>query len=377
MKQRLKNTFNLPFGLTVAALLLFGFLALYSASTVESFKNFGNTTYYVQHQFLYGGLIGLVAMIAASRIPYRYWQKYLPLLLVVSLILLVLVKVNGIGLRFGGADRWISLLGFTFQPSELAKLVVVLYLATWLDKKASQIDDFYYGLLPAFSIVLLFCALILWQPDFGTMSVVLGTAAIMFFASGINLRHMGMGALAGGLIMSLVVILEPYRAQRLWAFLNHHADLKGSSYQINQALLAIGSGGLFGYGYGLSRQKHNYLPEVLNDSIFAVVAEELGFLRAVLVLALFGILVYQGYKISKNAPDRFGQLTALGITIWFGLQAVINIAAMLRLIPLTGIPLPFFSYGSSALIVNMLALGIMFNISNTSHAINRSYGKQI
>jgi cell division protein FtsW len=377
MKQRLKNTFNLPFGLTVAALLLFGFLALYSASTVESFKNFGNTTYYVQHQFLYGGLIGLVAMIAASRIPYRYWQKYLPLLLVVSLILLVLVKVNGIGVRFGGADRWISLFGFTFQPSELAKLVVVLYLATWLDKKASQIDDFYYGLLPAFSIVLLFCALILWQPDFGTMSVVLGTAAIMFFASGINLRHMGMGALAGGLIMSLVVILEPYRAQRLWAFLNHHADLKGSSYQINQALLAIGSGGLFGYGYGLSRQKHNYLPEVLNDSIFAVVAEELGFLRAVLVLALFGILVYQGYKISKNAPDRFGQLTALGITIWFGLQAVINIAAMLRLIPLTGIPLPFFSYGSSALIVNMLALGIMFNISNTSHAINRSYGKQI
>jgi cell division protein FtsW len=177
--------------------------------------------------------------------------------------------------------------------------------------------------------------------------------------------------------MSLVVILEPYRAQRLWAFLNHHADLKGSSYQINQALLAIGSGGLFGYGYGLSRQKHNYLPEVLNDSIFAVVAEELGFLRAVLVLALFGILVYQGYKISKNAPDRFGQLTALGITIWFGLQAIINIAAMLRLIPLTGIPLPFFSYGSSALIVNMLALGIMFNISNTSHAINRSYGKQI
>lgn len=351
----------------VLALLVYGLAVLYSASTVQSFTNFSNTSYYIVHQLVYGALIGLAAMYICSKIHYRLWQKYLPVLIFLSLFLLLLVKIPGLGFASGGATRWIRLGPITFQPAELAKLVVILYLASWVDKKRASLQDFYYGLLPTFMIVGLFAALILWQPDFGTMLVLLAVSFCMLFAAGISWKYFFYTGLAGAAALYLFIKIEPYRANRLTTFFNTALDPKGISYQINQALLAVGSGGWWGFGYGMSRQKHNYLPAVLNDSIFAVFSEELGFFRAVIALLLFIGFALKGLQISKNAPDMFGKMLALGITCWITLQAFINIAAILNLLPLTGIPLPFFSYGSTALIANLAAVGILLNISRYSH----------
>ncbi len=259
----------------------------------------------------------------------------------------------------------------TFQPAELSKLVIILYLASWVEKKQETINNFYYGLLPSLCIVGLFAALILWQPDFGTMLVLLLVAFCMLFAAGINWKYFFYAFVGGFLSLYTFIKIEPYRVRRLATFFNPSIDPKGISYQINQAMLAIGSGGLWGFGYGMSRQKHSYLPAVLNDSIFAVFSEELGFVRVLAAIILFALLALKGFQIAKRAPDGFGKMVALGITSWITFQACINIAAILSLLPLTGIPLPFFSYGSTALISNLAAVGILLNISKFSHASSK------
>ena len=349
--------------LIVFALLSFGLAVLYSASTVNSFNNFGNTTYYILHQLTYGAGIGLVVMYILSKIDYHVWQKYLPLLIFASLLLLALVKVPGLSFSSGGATRWINIGPIIFQPAELAKLVIIFYLASWVDKKRASLNDFYFGLLPSLLIVGLFALLILWQPDLGTMLVLLLVAFFMLLVAGIPWKYVIYSAIGGFLSIYALIKIEPYRVRRLATFFDSSLDPKGISYQINQALLAIGSGGWWGFGYGLSRQKHNYLPEVMTDSIFAVLSEELGFIRALGVIILFGFFLAKGVQIAKNAPDTFGRMTAFGITAWITLQATINIGAIAGLLPLTGIPLPFFSYGSSALIANLAAVGILLNIS--------------
>ena len=351
------------------ALLAYGLIVLYSASTVQSFVNFGNTSYYIVHQVIYGALVGLVAMYICSRIDYHFWQKILPVLILLSLFLLMLVKIPGLGFASGGASRWIRLGPFSFQPAELAKLVIILYLASWVDRKRDQLNDFYYGLLPSLCIIVLFALLILWQPDFGTMLVLLLVSFFMLIAAGIDWKYFFWSAVGGALMLYLVIKIEPYRVKRLTTFFNPGLDPKGISYQINQALLAIGSGSIWGFGYGLSRQKHNYLPEVMNDSIFAVMAEELGFFRVLIALVLFALFALKGYAIAKNAPDTFGRMVAFGITSWIAIQALINIGAIVNLLPLTGIPLPFFSYGSTALIANLGAIGILLNISRYGHKV--------
>jgi cell division protein FtsW len=365
-KQNLK--IDRTFLFITLALLLYGLTVLYSASSVQSFNDFGNTSYYIVHQVLYGALIGLIAMYICAKMDYHIWQKYLPFLIFLSLFLLILVKIPGLGFASGGAARWVRLGPITFQPAELAKLVIILYLASWVGKKRGVLNDFYYGILPLLFIIILFGGLILWQPDFGTMLVLVLVSFFMLFAAGINWKYFFYSFIAGVLALYAFIKIEPYRVKRLATFLNPALDPKGISYQINQALLAIGSGGLWGFGYGLSRQKHNYLPAVLNDSIFAVFAEELGFFRVLIALALFVFFALKGFKIAKNAPDTFGKMVALGITSWITLQALINIAAILNLLPLTGIPLPFFSYGSTALIANLAAVGIVLNISKFGHS---------
>jgi cell division protein FtsW len=369
-KQNLK--IDLAFLFTTLALLAYGLTVLYSASTVQSFADFGNTSYYIVHQVLYGAVIGLIAMYICAKMDYHIWQKCLPFLIFISLFLLMLVKVPGFGFASGGAARWIKFGPVSFQPAELAKLVIILYLAGWVEKKRGTLNDFYYGLLPSLCIIALFGALILWQPDFGTMLVLILVSFFMLFAAGINWKYFFYSFIAGFMALYVFIKIEPYRVKRLATFLNPALDPKGISYQINQALLAIGSGGLFGFGYGLSRQKHNYLPAVLNDSIFAVFAEELGFFRVLAALALFIFFALKGFQIARNAPDTFGQMLALGITSWITLQALINIAAILNLLPLTGIPLPFFSYGSTALIANLAAVGIVLNISRFGRQTSRA-----
>lgn len=358
-----KQKIDRPLLFLALTLLVIGLLVLYSASTVQSYKNFENTTYFFIHQLVYGALVGSVALYICSKIDYHIWQKLIPFVLVASLILLILVKVPGIGFSANGATRWVDLGFFTFQPSELAKFAIILYIAGWISKNGIKLKDFYYGILPALVIIGLFALLILWQPDLGTMLSLVITAMIMLFIGGIQIRYLAGIGMLGILALGILIKFEPYRVKRITTFLNPSFDPQGIGYQINQALIAIGSGGLWGYGYGLSRQKHNYLPEAFSDSIFAVMAEELGLLRVLLILVLFVAFVIRGLQISLKAPDLFGKMLGIGIMSMIVVQVSINIAAITGLLPLTGIPLPFFSYGSSALIILLAEIGILLNIS--------------
>jgi len=268
--------------------------------------------------------------------------------------------IPSLSYKVGDSGRWISWHGHNLlQPSEFAKLALIIYLAAWFDKRSSKIKDFQAGVVPLLLVIGLFAGLIIMEPDIGTMLVVAGIGFWMLFVGGLKLKHLAWVAFAALCAFAILVKIEPYRLARLTTFLNPGADPKGVGYQINQALVAVGSGGWFGYGYGNSRQKYNYLPEVIGDSIFAVVVEELGFIRACLAMGLYGLFSFRGIHIAKNAPDTFGRMMAMGIVAWIAIQAFINIGAIIGLLPLTGIPLP--------LIFNLAAMGILLNISKHSN----------
>ncbi len=347
----------------IVGLLVAGLIVMYSASVVESFQNFGNTSHYFLHQLLYGTGIGLAAMLICSRVDYHIWKKFIPAGLIISLIMLVMVKIPQFSFAAGGATRWLHLGPFLFQPSEIAKLALVLYLAGWVSERSRRSRGFYYDTLPALAIIAMFAGLILAQPDLGTMITVVITGLVMLYAGGVPLKHLAAIIASGAILLLLLIKLEPYRARRLTTFLNPSIDPLGIGYQINQAVLAIGSGGPWGYGYGLSRQKHNYLPQAIGDSIFAIMAEELGFFRILLILGLFIVLAVRGMKASLSAPDLFGKMLGVGIISSITIQVIINIGAITGLLPLTGITLPFFSYGSSSLIVILTGMVIVLNIS--------------
>ncbi len=353
------------FLILLGILLGIGLIMLWSASTVESQQHFGNFTYYFTHQLFYGIAIGLVVMYVLSRIDYHVWKKFIPFALAGTFLALILVKVPDIGFTANGATRWIHFGPIFFQPAEAAKLALIMYLAGWMSERDHH-KGFLHSVFPPVVIISLYCAMILWQPDLGTMISLGLTAAIMLFVGGIQLKYFVRLA-AGAIVLMLGFIkLEPYRVQRITAFLNHQVDPLGIGYQINQALIAIGSGGWFGYGYGHSRQKYSYLPEALNDSIFAIMAEELGFVRVLIILLIFIAFIVRGIQISLRAPDLFGKMLAVGVIASIGAGVVVNIGAITGLMPLTGIPLPFFSYGSSAMIVTLAGCGIVLNISRQS-----------
>ncbi len=313
-----------------------------------------------------GGVIGLIAMFVLYKIDYHIYKKLLPYMLGASVILLLMVKFSSFGYSAGGASRWLDFGFITFQPSELIKITTVVYMAAWLERKKHLLNDFWQGLLPNLIVVGAIAGLILAQPDFGTMLVIIAISAVMLFAGGLSWKYVVSGFLGLVFVLYLFIHFEPYRAERMMTFLNPEIDPRGISYQVNQSILAIGAGGQWGYGYGLSRQKHNYLPATYTDSIFAVTSEELGFWRSSLIVLGFLALALKGLKIAKHAPDMFGSMLAVGIATWLSVQAIVNIGALSGLLPLTGIPLPFFSYGSTALIVNLAAIGILLNVSKLS-----------
>ncbi len=347
----------------VVALLGFGLIALSSASTVLSFERFGNNNYYFLRQVLYGLLPGIVMLYILSRIDYHIWQKFAPLAIFVGIALLVVVLIPSIGFKVGNARRWIHFGQFLFQPAEYVKLAVIFYLASWYDKRQHHVHDLYYGFLPILAIIGLISGLIILQPDMGTMMALVAIAACMFFIGGVHMKYLFSAAGAALFMLWILIKAEPYRLERLTTFFDPSIDSKGISYQITQALIAIGSGGIWGQGFGQSRQKYSYLPEPIGDSIFAIMSEELGFIRILIVLLLIFAFAWRGYKIARKAPDTFGKLLAGGITSWIVFQTLINIGGITGIIPLTGIPLPFISYGSTALVVNLSAIGILLNIS--------------
>ena len=348
---------------SVLLLSILGLIIISSASVVVSYNNFGYNHYYLFHQFLYGFLPGIILLFFLQKTDYRLFKKHALFFLIITLILLLIVFVPGLGFGLKGANRWIEIAGISFQPSEFIKLTFILYLAAWLEKNKKIAKDFSNLLIPFIAIVLIIAIPLIMQPDVSTLSIIVLTAVIMYFVSGTKISHifaLAAGGLAG---LFLLVQIAPYRMNRFMVFMHPEIDPQGIGYQINQALLALGSGGILGLGFGRSRQKFNYLPEPIGDSIFAVTGEELGIIGLFILMTLFFIFALRGFKIASKAPDNFGKFVAVGITSWITFQALINMAAITSLIPLTGIPLPFISYGGSALITSLVGVGVLLNIS--------------
>jgi cell division protein FtsW len=353
------------FALSVFVLLAFGLIIMYSISPILSQKLLGSTSrnYYFYGQVINIG-VGLLAWVVATKINYRRWKAWAPYLMVLSFCALVGLMIPGLSYTTNGATRWLRLGPASFQPAELLKLSTVLYLAAWFDRRREAVKTFWDGLIP-FSVMLagVSFVLIVLQRDMGTAIVLIAASVAMYYVAGARHLHLGVLAMAGLTAIWVAIITFPHRLERLAIFLSPSKDPTGDGYHISQALIAFGSGGLFGRGLGKSLQIFGYLPEAANDSIFAVIGEEVGFAGSVLVVAVFGMLVYKGLKVARESLDTFGQLVAVGVSLWLGFQAAINIAAMLSLVPLTGIPLPFISYGGTSLVFALFGAGILFNIS--------------
>lgn len=345
--------------ISVIFLTIFGLFMVYDASSFVAFRDFGDKYAYVKDQILWI-ILGFIALAFFAHFNYhRFYNLALPLLLV-SIVLLVMVFIPGFSLKLLGARRWIDFGLFTIQPSEVVKLSLSIYLSAWLSSKEKS-------RMGAFLLLLsLILGLVMLQPDMGTAGIILALSVTLYFLSGANVVHLLLMGPVMFLTALVLIIVEPYRAARLATFLNFNQDIASSSYHVRQILIALGSGGLMGVGLGNSLQKYAYLPENATDSIFAIIAEELGFIGAVGMIGVFLLIVFRGFSISKDAKDMFGKLLAAGITTFLAAQVFINLAAQTALVPLTGIPLPFISHGGTALIMNLTSIGILLNIKRQS-----------
>lgn len=344
-----------------------GLMILASASSVVSFQKFGWSYYYLQRQILAGVIPGLLLFIVCSLVDYKKILHCSKWAFFLNILALIGVLIPGLGVSAGGASRWLNLYFISFQPSELIKLTFLLYLACWLTSKTQEeIRSWSKGLLPFVIHITVVVGLLLLQPDMGTAMVVLVVAVALYFAAGAKWSSLAALVLAGTTALYFLIKIAPYRLNRLTAFLNPEFDPQGIGYHINQALLAVGSGGWLGLGLGHSRQKYQYLPEVTGDSIFAIAAEELGFIMISLVILLLVAIVWRCFKQVKVAADLSAGLVCYGVGVWIGIQIFVNIGAMLGLLPLTGVPLPFVSHGGTALTSLLASLGIVVNISSSS-----------
>ncbi len=333
-----------------------GILMVYDSSVAIALRDFANPYHFVRDQIKWLCL-GFIAFGVFSRLPYTIFRQFAVPMLIGTLILLLAVFVPGFGVRALGAHRWLNFGIFIVQPAELAKLTMVIYLSAWFSTKER-------GRLLAFMLLIgMVVGLVVIEPDLGTAVTILTTALALYFLSGAPVMHfVGLIPLLLAAVGGLAVV-QPYRLRRVLTFLNPELDPLGSSYQIRQVLLALGSGGLFGVGLGKSRQKYEYLPEANTDSIFAILGEETGFVGAAIVVLLFLFLVWRCFKIARRVNEPFGKLLVLGIGSWIGTQTFINIGSMVAVLPLTGVPLPLISYGGSNLVITLGALGIVYNIS--------------
>ncbi|MCC7431480.1 putative lipid II flippase FtsW [bacterium] len=347
----------------IAALAGCGVIMVFSASSAIALEKFGSSNVFLYKHF--GRVvIGFVGMMIVAKIDYHKLQKIIIHLLVISIVLLILLPFFGVKIK--GATRWFSILGFTFMPSELAKFTLVIYFANFLAQRGIEIRDLKKGLVPALCVVFLFFVLILAHKNYSTGAVVSAIGIIMIFVGGANLKHLLSLVLVAVPALVIGVIIEPYRMRRIMDFLS--TDFEKMSYQMKQAYIGLGSGGIGGVGFGASKQKLMFLPEQYTDFIFAVIGEELGFIGELIIIILFLALLYRGMKIAKFAPDNFGKFLAVGITVSIVIYAFLNIAVVSGVLPTTGLPLPFISYGGTSVILTFWAVGILLSISR---AINR------
>lgn len=348
---------------TILCLFVVGLIILSSASMAVAYKNHGSIVYYTLRQIAGGGFIGLLAFLVCQWMPYRIWKKCAVPVMAVAFILTAFIFFPQLSYSAGGATRWLNLGFFSVQPSEILKFGFIVYVASWLDARRKDIRSLAYGAMPFILMVSIIGVFLMMQKDMGTFGVIVATAAILYFVGGgkkSQIAAMFVLALIAGY---LLIQMSPYRLARVATFLDPTNDPRGHAYQINQALIAIGTGGFSGRGFGQSIQKYNYLPEPMTDSIFAIFAEEMGFIGVVALVSLFGFFLWRSIIIAKYAPDAFGRLLATGLVGCIISQAFINMAAISGILPLTGITLPFISLGGTSLAVSMGMAGILLNIS--------------
>jgi len=352
---------DIPLLIATIFLTFFGLFMIYDASTFVAFRDFADKYHYLKVQSFWI-IVGFIFLGLFSFFDYRKFYNLALPILIVSIVLLIMVFIPGLGISLLGARRWIDFKLFSFQPSEFAKLALAIYFSAWFSTKEK---GRFWAFLMLTGLILF---LILLQPDMGTAIIILAESLVIYFLSGGSVLYLISLAPVIGLLTFILIKIAPYRANRLTTFLNFNNSPDSFSYHVKQILIAFGSGGLTGVGIGNSLQKYAYLPENTTDSIFAIIGEELGFLGATLIILVFIIIIWRGFYIAVRAKDIFGKLLAGGITSFLAFQILINLAAQTALLPLTGVPLPFISYGGSALIMNLGAIGILLNISKQGHA---------
>lgn len=346
-------------------LLTIGLIMVYSASAVWATYKFDDSFFFAKRQLLFAG-VGVIAMFFIMNVDYWTWRTWSKMLIIICFFLLIAVLIPGIGMERNGSRSWIGVGAFSIQPSEFMKLAMIAFLAKFLSENQKKITSFKKGLVPSLGLVFTAFGIIMLQPDLGTGTVMVGTCIVMIFVSGARVVHFAWLGLLGVAGFVALVLSAPYRIKRITSFLDPWEDPLGSGFQIIQSLYAIGPGGLFGQGLGQSRQKFFYLPEPQTDFIFAILAEELGFIGGSLVILLFGLLLWRGVRIALGAPDLYGSFLAIGIITMVAIQVMINIGVVTGLMPVTGITLPFLSYGGSSLTLMLMAMGVLLNVSRYS-----------
>jgi len=354
------------FLLYISIWIIFGLIALTSASTPVGYEKFGDAYYFIKKQITRGFIPGFVLLLIVAKLNYIWFKRMSWVIYGISIALLILVFIPGIGFELNGAKSWISLGIYNFQPSEFAKFAIIVMAANLLSDGRRDMSDWQTGLLPVLTILSPVCLLVLLQPDIGTLSILVVIIFVMLYLGKVPWKYLTVLGLLGIIAFMMMIWAAPYRLERFTTFLHPEIDPLGVGYQINQSFLAIGSGGSLGLGLGHSRQKYQYLPEVTADSIFAVVAEEMGFIISSFIVILVLFTGLRGMKIAKNSSDGFGRLLVGGLIIWIIWQSFLNIGAIVGVLPLTGVPFPFVSHGGSAYIMSMLAVGIILNVSRFS-----------
>ena len=347
--------------LLMSGLVIFGSAAL-GVLAVNEVKFYS----VIKTQLIYALIGGSFALYLGMSIPFEWYKKYAYIFFGIALFLTTLVFVPFLSRYHGGAHRWIDVGPFSLQPSEMLKFTFVLVVALWCTQYRNKFKDWRYGLLPYTLAVIAVSAIVLAQPDFGTYLIIMVASFVTYFVGGARKRHIQVLILGGLLGFVILIMLRPYMLERVKTFFNNTHDPRGSSWQLNQSLIALGGGGLTGRGLGQSVQKFNYLPEPIGDSIFAVLGEEVGFLGALYIIILYGIVGGRGYRIFKETSDPFGRLLAIGVVSIVLMQATLNIGSMVGLLPLAGVPLPLISHGGTALMVTLFELGVLLNISKST-----------
>ena len=357
-----KRSVELLLVISVILISIFGIIMIYSASYIWAEYKYNDSLKYVKNQALFF-IIGVILMFIVSKIDYKIYLKKANIILIGCLILLVLVLIPGIGTVRNGSQSWFGIGSFGVQPSEFTKLALIIFTSKYLMNNEKRIKEIKKGVLPILGVLFLTFGLIMLQPDFGTGMIIVVSIIGLLFVGGVSMKFfIGLGAL-GVVGITVLILIAPYRLARILSFLNPWSDPLGSGFQIIQSLYAIGPGGLFGFGFLNSRQKHFYLPEPQTDFIFSIISEEFGFLGIVIVAALFLTIIITGFKISRNCKDLFGKYLSFGIMFQLSFQALLNLMVVVGLIPVTGVTLPFLSYGGSSLLITLCSIGIVLNIS--------------